>query len=80
VLQEPRLDFLRGVIHSDWTFLNQDGRRVVRHIAPRMYMPHEIVGMLTRCGFCGIDLMGSADGEPFDRLSKRLIIQSRKPE
>jgi SAM-dependent methyltransferase len=80
VLQEQKPDFLHGVMNSDWTFIYTDGRRVLRHISPRMYMPHEIAGMLTRCGFVGIDLMGSADGEPFDRLSSRLIIRSNKPE
>jgi hypothetical protein len=79
VLQESKPDFLRGVMHSNWTFIYPDGKRVLKHIEPRLYMPHEIVRMLSRCGFDAIELFGSADGEPYERLSKRLIIRARRP-
>jgi hypothetical protein len=42
-------------------------------------MPHEIVRMLERCGFVGVELFGSADGERYERLSKRLIIRAHRP-
>ena len=80
VLEAATPDFRRGMIDSEWTFLHPDGRRDRRHVSTRMYMPHEIVAMLERCGF-GIDgLYGSVDGEPFELESRRCIVVARKKQ
>ncbi len=78
VLEEPKPDFARGMIESEWTFLHTDGRRDRRRVSTRIYMPHEIVALLRRCGFGAIELYGSTGGEPFDRLSPRCIAVARK--
>jgi len=79
VLHETKTDYARGMMESDWTFLYPDGRRVVKDLAVRMYMPHELVAMLRQCGFIDIELFGSVEKEPMDRLSRRCIVVSRKP-
>jgi SAM-dependent methyltransferase len=79
VLQEPTPDFVTGMLESDWTFFYPDGHREVRHIATKMYLSHEIVQMLRRRGFSDFQLFGSIDGEPFERMSKRLIVRARRP-
>ncbi len=79
VIHETRPDFLKGMIDSDWTFLYPDGRRITRRVSTRAYMPHEIVSLLRRCGFEDIHLLGSADGEPFERTSRRCIVLATRP-
>jgi len=80
VLHETRPNFLTGMMHSDWTFLYPDGRRVTRPIATKMYMPHQIAAMLTESGFTEIGLFGSVDGVPFERTSPRCVVTARRPE
>jgi SAM-dependent methyltransferase len=79
VVQESTPDFRRGMIEGAWTFIHPDGRRERRRLSTRMYMPHEIVGMLERCGFERIELYGSVDGEPFGMKTSRCITVARKP-
>ncbi|MCI0363664.1 MAG: class I SAM-dependent methyltransferase [Phycisphaerales bacterium] len=79
VLNEQKADYKTGLMHSDWTFLYPDGRRIVRQVATRMYMPHELGRLLETAGFVDIQLFGSTDGEPFDRTSRRCITMARKP-
>ena len=80
VLDEPRFDFARGMIDSAWTFLHPDGRREVRDVSTRTYMPHEIVGLLRRAGFADdVELYGSVEGKPFELESRRCIAVAKKP-
>lgn len=79
VLQENTPSFQSGMMHSDWTFIHSNGRRVEKHFSMKMYMPWDVVRLLTRCGFEAIQLFGSVEGEPFDRMAKRLIVLARKP-
>lgn len=78
VLNENRPDFARGMLDSDWTFIHPDGRRETRQCSTRMYMPHEIIAMLHRCGFADVKLYGSIEGEPLDLTSRRCIAVARK--
>ncbi|MDY7109191.1 MAG: class I SAM-dependent methyltransferase [Planctomycetota bacterium] len=79
VLHENEADFARGVICGTWTAIYPDGRRVVHHVETRMYLPHEIIAMLRRCGFVEPALFGSVEKIPFDRASPRCIVTARKP-
>jgi SAM-dependent methyltransferase len=79
VLTENKMDFARGMMDSLWTFVHGDGRREPRPVVTRMYLPHELVRMLRRCGFEGIELFGSVAGEPFGLRSARCIVLARKP-
>ncbi|MHC4129456.1 MAG: class I SAM-dependent methyltransferase [Planctomycetota bacterium] len=79
VVEEPTPDFARGMIDSVWTFIHPDGHREQRRIATRMYMPHEIVGLLIRCGFGAVELYGSVEGESFGLDAPRCIAVARKP-
>ena len=78
VLEAPTPDFARGMLDCDWTFIHPDGKRTRRRVSTRMYLPHEIVALLRRSGFGDVDLYGSTDGEPYDRLSPRCIAVARK--
>ena len=44
-----------------------------------MYLPHEIVGLLRRCGFGDVELLGSIEGEAFGLDTPRCIAVARKP-
>jgi SAM-dependent methyltransferase len=79
VITESRPRFESGMMDMDWTFVHADGRRVVKSIATRMFMPDDLVRMLRCCGFEQVRLIGSADGEPYERTSRRCIIAARKP-
>lgn len=79
ILCENELDLAAGLIHSRWTFLLPDGSRWVRHVRPRLYLPHTLASMLEGCGFVDLELFGSADGEPLELSSPRCIILGRRP-
>jgi SAM-dependent methyltransferase len=79
VVEKPTPDFRRGMMDSTWTFIHPDGRREQRRISVRMYMPHEIAGLLKRCGFEAVELLGSVEGEALDLDSPRCIAVAQKP-
>jgi SAM-dependent methyltransferase len=79
VLHEATPDFSTGMFESIWTFIREDGQRKTRRVATRMYMPHEILALLKRCGFVDAELFGSNEKIPFDRRSPRCIVLARKP-
>jgi SAM-dependent methyltransferase len=79
VVEQPTPDFARGMIDSVWTFIHPDGRRDQRRVSTRMYMPHEIVGLLRHSGFGEIELYGSVEGEPLGLDSPRCIAVARRP-
>lgn len=79
VIAESRPRFDVGMMDMDWTFVHSDGRRVSKSIATRMFMPDDLVRMLRCCGFEQMRLIGSADGEPYERTSQRCIVAARKP-
>jgi SAM-dependent methyltransferase len=79
VLVENKPDFAAGMIRGEWCELHPDGRRTVHQIATRLLMPHELVRMLTQCGFVEPQLFGWVNGEPLKLTSQRCIIAVRKP-
>jgi hypothetical protein len=66
------------MIDSVWTFIHPDGRREQRRLSTRMYLPHEIIGLLKGCGFDHVALYGSVEGEPFGLDAPRCITVARK--
>jgi SAM-dependent methyltransferase len=79
LIQEPRINWRRGMIEATWTFVHPDGRREQHLIENRVFMPHELIRLLADAGFVDVEACG-ADGEPFDVTSKRLVMYGRKPE
>lgn len=73
LLQEPSIDFVRGMMLGTWTFVRPDGTREVRHVENRAFMPHELVRLFRDAGFTGVTLHGP-DATPFDRTSRRLVV------
>jgi SAM-dependent methyltransferase len=80
LIDEPVLDFRLGVWRSNFTFVHPDGRREVRRVETRAFMPHELVALAEGAGFRDIELHGSVAGEPFERTSPRCILVARRPE
>jgi hypothetical protein len=78
LLQEPTVDFRAGMIVGRWTFVAPDGSRHERRVENRAYMPRELVALFETVGFDSVGLCG-ADGEPFDRSSRRLVLFGKKP-
>lgn len=78
VLDEAAIDWRRGMLRSTWTWIWPDGRRDVRHVAVRMFLPHELARLLERAGFEVLDLLGHADGRPFERETPRLVMLARR--
>ena len=74
VLSETQPDFRTAMLEARWTFIWPDGRRDVRRVSTRMYMPHELVRMCEAVGFRVMDLLGDAAGTPYDRESPRLLV------
>jgi SAM-dependent methyltransferase len=80
VLRESRADLAGGALVQRWTFLFPDGRRVERHSAVRLYLPHVLADMLRAAGFVDIACHGGLAGEPLDLDSPRCILVGTRPE
>lgn len=79
ILMETRLDFERGMFEGTWTWCYPDGRREVRHMQNRAYLPHDFFRLLRRCGFVDLQLFGDIDGSDFTIDSPRTIVVGRRP-
>jgi SAM-dependent methyltransferase len=79
LLRESEADLAAGALCQRWTFLFPDGRRVVRHSAVRLYLPHALADMLRACGFVDLEFHGGVRGEPLTLDSPRCILVARRP-
>jgi SAM-dependent methyltransferase len=79
VLRESRADLAAGALVQRWTFLLPDGRRVERHSAVRLYLPHMLGEMLRAAGFVEIAFRGGVNGELLDLDSPRCILIGTRP-
>jgi SAM-dependent methyltransferase len=79
LLRESTVDLAGGSLRANWTFLFPDGRRVVRHSAVRLYLPHVLAEMLRACGFVDVAFHGGVRGEPLTLDSPRCILVARRP-
>jgi SAM-dependent methyltransferase len=79
VVRETSIDWARGMFEQRWTYLAPEGRRAERRGETKMYLPHELGGMLRACGFVGLEFHGSTAGEPLGLDSPRCILVARKP-
>jgi SAM-dependent methyltransferase len=79
ILRESSVDLPQGTLDQRWTFLLPDGTRHHRRSAVRLYMPHELAGMLRTCGFEDVRSFGGVGGEPLTLDSPRCILVARRP-
>src|SRR5262249_11784776 len=79
LLRESRLNLAGGLLEQQWTYVLPGGRRVVRHSAVRLYLPHNLGDLLGGCGFREIEFFGSIQGEPLALHSPRCIVVARRP-
>jgi SAM-dependent methyltransferase len=79
LLRESTLDLPGGRLLQRWSFVLPDGRRTVRNTAVRLYLPHLLAELLSRCGFVDVALHGSVRGEPIGPDSPRCILVARRP-
>lgn len=79
IRRECGLDFAAGEISTIWRFLMPDGREIATPTVMRMYMPHDVVGMLRAAGFADIRVYGGIEGEPLSMDSRRLVALAVRP-
>ena len=80
VLRESTADLAAGALRQRWTFLLPDGRRRERQSLVRLYLPHELAGLLAAAGFADVEFFGGTDGRPLDLDSPRCIALARRPD
>ena len=71
-------DFTTGLLHQSWQWYIDGEPTTLRKSACKMYLPNQVVEMLTESGFELIQLFGNEDGDRFQMDSPRLIITARK--
>jgi hypothetical protein len=59
LLRESRLNLAGGMLEQQWTYVLPGGRRVVRHSAVRLYLPHNLADLLAGCGFTPADIISA---------------------
>jgi hypothetical protein len=81
ILYENELDFMKGMIASNWTLVRPppDSRRDQRRVVTRMLLPSDLVRMFHIAGFEDVQLFGWVDGAPLSLESRRCIVFGRKP-
>lgn len=79
VARFARIRFETGMIEQEWRYRGPDDREHVKHSATRIYLPHDLAGLLRTAGFKNVELYGSYDGSPFALDSPRCILVARKP-
>jgi SAM-dependent methyltransferase len=79
VLRESRADLAAGALVQRWTFLLPDGRRIERHSAVRLYLPHVLGDLMRSAGFVDIRYHGGVAGEPLGLDSPRCIAIGTRP-
>jgi len=79
VIEESAIDYVAGMIKSDWTFVLGDGQEICRPMEVKMYMPHEVYSLLQQCGFEDLRLFGDVSGDPITLTTPRCICVGRKP-
>jgi len=79
VLRESRVDLAAGELAQTWTFFLPDGRRVVRHSAVRLYLPHALGELMRAAGFVGLSYHGGLGGEALGLDSPRCVVVGVRP-
>ncbi len=77
--RESRLNLPEGVLEKTWRYFLPDGRRVSHETRVRLYMPHQLVEILTTVGFTDVQLFGAVDSSPLTLESPRCIAVATRP-
>jgi hypothetical protein len=64
-------------VESDW-IVDRDGTKQHNRMSIRLYTPGQMVRLLDRVGLSVEAIYGSRAGEPYTRMSRRLIVVGRK--
>lgn len=76
-LDERRVDWVRGEVESDLTYLAVGDRRSITYTL-RVYTATEVVKLLAEAGLERIECFGDYEGGPLSRET-RLVVRARKP-
>jgi SAM-dependent methyltransferase len=79
LVRETEVALDAGVMKKRWTYFLEDGRRVEKESAVRLYMPHDLAAMLRAAGFADVVLYGDVNREPLRLDSPRCIAVARRP-
>ena len=72
-------DFELGLLRQTWEWNVEGETAVTRQSAVKMYLPNRVRELLLAAGFDSVRMFGSADGEPYEMDSPRLLVTSGKP-
>lgn len=81
LLRESEILLTEGRLRQRWTYLYPGGEQRTRESAVRLYLPHELLGLLRDSGFVDLELFGGTEGrgQPLTLDSPRCICVGRRP-
>lgn len=79
LLRESELDLAGGVIRKLWTYVLENGKRVIHRSSVRLYDPHTLGEILGKAGFSNIHFFGDHRGGKLTIESPRCIAIGEKP-
>jgi SAM-dependent methyltransferase len=79
VTRHASIDWARGLLSQRWTYDRPGLSAKFREGVTRMYMPHDLVRLCEKAGFCEVKLR-SVHSEEFSQSSDRVVLVARKPE
>jgi SAM-dependent methyltransferase len=79
LIRRTTLDLEAGAMIKRWTFIAPDREVVERVSRVRIYMPHQIAGLMEEVGFEIAGLFGGPGREPLAIDSLRCVVLARRP-
>lgn len=79
LIRESAIDLSTMAMTKHWTYLLPDNQRVEHDSWVRLYMPHELLELLHKAGFCDVQLYGDLRMSPLSLDSGRCIAVARRP-
>lgn len=78
LLEERVFDFNDSRLKGNWTLIDKSGNRENFSSSVRIYPYHQLIHLLTTCGFTHFEPFGSYHAEPFEMGADMLLLLARK--
>lgn len=79
LIRRTAVDLERGLMRKQWTFLHPERETVTRESAIRLYLPHQIGGLLAGVGFADLEYFAAPDRRALTIDAPRCVILARRP-
>lgn len=79
LIRRTIVELATGTMWKKWTFVHPGRETATRETAVKMYMPHQLVGLMKGAGFADIELYGGPDREELTIQSMRCVAVGRRP-